>query len=272
MMNLFRQNNWPKAGWRPPRGRHFFVTTAIIFVLLIIDGLSGGKIRSVARLAGSEVWKLGSAMTQSITGSRFISSRRALIEENLALAQQIAWLQERAAAYRVLQDENKALRDVLHVAGIERNPNRESGITAPIVSSFRSSPYGTFQVGAGREDSVSSGNLVLSSENFVIGRVEDVDSHTALVRLIFAPNVSSDALLRGAGVTVEGRGGGNASTKVPRQIDVAVGDAVISPVLYGRAIGIVGKVSEDSGSAYKQVNIYLPVNLSSLQFVYIVEN
>ena len=271
-MNLYQRNNGRRIGWGPPRGRRLFVATIIVLVLFIMDALSGGKIRSVARQVGSEVWKLGSTVAESFVGSGFIGSRRALTKENSALTQQIAQMQERVAACRVLEDENKALRDVLRVAGVERGPARESGITAPIVSSFRSSPYGTFQVGAGSADSVSPGNIVLSAENFVIGRVEEVDLHTALVREIFAPNVSSDALLRGVGVTVEGRGGGNARTSVPRQTDVAVGDTIISPVLRARAIGIIGKVSEDSGSAYKRINIYLPVNLLSLQFVYIVKN
>src|SRR3990167_9217681 len=155
-MNLYRRNNSPKAGWRPPRGhRRLFVATALIFVLVIIDALSGGKIRSLARAGGSEIWKFGSSIAESVAGSGFFSSRRALTAENLALTQQIASLQERAAAHKVLQDENRALRDVLRVAGVEKGPNRASGITAPIVSSFRSSPYGTFQVGAGRADSVS---------------------------------------------------------------------------------------------------------------------
>lgn len=236
-----------------------------------MDALSGGKIRSLARAAGSQIWKFGSSISESIAESGFISSRRALIEENSALTQQIAQMQERSAAYLVLQDENQALREILRVADITQSTKKEIGITAPIVSSFRSSPYGTFQVGAGRADSVSPGDIVLSSENFAIGRIEETDLHTALVREIFAPSVSSDALLRGVGVAVEGQGGGNARTSVPRQTAVAVGDAVVSPIFRARAIGIVGKISEDSGSAYKRVDIYLPVNLSALQFVYIVK-
>ncbi len=227
--------------------------------------------RSLVRQAGSLAWRLGVSIQKSVYGSGFFATRRGLIAENAALKEQVAQFQERSAAYRVLKDENTSLREMLNVAEIVRGQNRESGITAPIISSFRASPYGTFQIGAGRADSVSPGNLVLSAENFVIGTVEAVDEHASLVREIFTPNISSDAVLHGVGVAVQGQGGGNARTDVPRQSEVAVGDPVVSPTLGSRAIGIVGNVSEDSGSAYKRVHIYLPVNLSVLQFVYIVK-
>lgn len=209
---------------------------------------------------------------RSISGSGFFSTRRALLAENAALTEQVAQFQERSAAYRVLKDENNALRELLNVAEVAQGKNKESGITAPVVSSFRASPYGTFHVGAGSADSVAEGSLVLSAENFVIGRIESAGAHASLVRELFAPNVSVDAVLRGIGVAVQGQGGGNARADVPRQAEVAVGDPVISAAFGGRAIGVVGNVSEDAGNAYKRVHIYLPVNLPVLQFVYIVKN
>lgn len=227
--------------------------------------------RALARASGASVWGWGASIEKLIYESGFLSTRRGLARENSALAGQIAQLEERAAAYEVLKEENEALRHMLRVAETARGEKKESGITAPIISSFRASPYGTFQVGAGFADSVSPGDIVLSAENFVIGRIESADSHSSLVRAVFAPGVSSDATLRGVGIAVEGHGGGNARTKMPRQSDVAVGDPVVSAILGARAIGVVGNISEDSGSAYKSVDIYLPVNLSAIQFVYIVK-
>ncbi|MCR4280916.1 MAG: hypothetical protein NUV88_01120 [Candidatus Kaiserbacteria bacterium] len=238
--------------------------------MFIADAISGGKIRVLVRGIGSYVWGLGVSVQESIYGSGFLSARRGLLAENSALAGQIARLEERAAAYQVLKDENRALRQMLNVAGNLQGNNKKSGITAPIISSLRASPYGTFQVGAGSADSVSAGDLVLSAENFVIGRIAEADLHASLVREIFASGISTDAVIHGVAVAVEGQGGGNARTTMPRQSEVIIGDSVISPALGARAIGVVGNMSESSGSAYKSVNVYLPVNLSALQFVYIV--
>ena len=254
-MNLYRQNKGLKR---------LYLTTALVIVLYIIDVLSGGTVRTMVRNAGSVIWQLGTGLEKVVGRSGFISSRRALEAENASLSGQLASLQEKSAAYQVLQDENKVLRGMLHIA------SSRSGVTAPVISSFRSSPYGTFLIGAGSSDSVVSGDVVLSAENFVIGRVEETSAHSALVRELFASGVSTDALLGKAGVTVEGHGGGNARATMDRDAIVAVGDPVISPIFGGRVIGVVGAVQEDASRAGKVVYIRLPVNLSVLQFVYLV--
>src|SRR3989344_361980 len=270
-MNLFRLNNSHNSRWTPHSGRRIFIATLIVCALVLVDALSGGRVRSLVRAVGSNTWGWGISIKNSVYESGFFSTRRWLLAKNAALTEQVAQFQERSAAYRVLKDENNALRKMLRVAEITQGQSKESGITAPIVSSFRASPYGTFQIGAGSADSVAPGDFVLSTENFVIGRIEEVSKNTSLVKEVFAPNASSDAVLRGIGVAILGQGGGNARTDVPRQAEVAVGDPVISPALGSRAIGIVGNVSENSGNAYKRVQIYLPVNLTVLQFVYIVK-
>ena len=86
------------------------------------------------------------------------------MEENAALREQISRLEERSAAYQVLVEENKSLREMTRAASLG------VGVTAPVISSFRASPYGTFLIGAGSADGISPGDIVLSSENFVIGR------------------------------------------------------------------------------------------------------
>jgi cell shape-determining protein MreC len=271
-MNLSRPNSpLHGRGLSHAGRRRIIAATVAVLLLFLVDSLTGGKIRSVVRMGGSILWGWGVSTQAVLSNSGFFATKRGLINENAVLTEQIAQLQEQAAAYRVIKQENAALSKLLHVASMSGSQNKTSGITAPIVSSFRASPYGTFQVGAGSADAVSAGDLVLSYENFVIARIEQSDEHISLAKEIFAPNVSSDAVLRGVGVVVVGQGGGNAKADVPRQTNVVVGDPVVSSVLGSRAIGIVGKVSEDSGSAFKRVHIYLPVNLFALQFVYIVK-
>ncbi|OGG71160.1 hypothetical protein A3F27_02460 [Candidatus Kaiserbacteria bacterium RIFCSPHIGHO2_12_FULL_53_13] len=245
--------------------KRLIAASALVIVLFVFDIFSGGQVRAQARDSVSSVWKLGVSAGKAVRGSGFFSSRAALEKENAALKDQLARSQVRAAAYQALKDENAALRGMLRIS------ENELGITAPVVSSFRASPYGTFLVGAGSSDAVTPGSLVLTEENFVIGRVADVSPHSALVNELFAPNVSTDALIRGAGVSVDGQGGGNARANVPREVQVEIGDPVTSPVLKGRTIGVVGAVEEDPASAYKRVYIRLPVNLAALQFVYLLK-
>ena len=259
-MNSYRQNNEGR--------RRLFLATIFVFVIFGIDALFGGKVRSLVRAGGMYVYRAGAGTLVRIADSGFFSARRTLSEDNRSLRERVAELEVRAAAVQVLKDENGSLRAIVHLAEAEK------GITAPVVSSVRSSPYGTFSIGAGTEDGVVEGSLVMTGDSsgggFVVGRVSDVGKHTALVLELFAPNTSIPVVIRGASTSAEGRGGGNARAEIPRGLPVAVGDPVTSRLFGGRAVGIVGSVLSVPSSATSEVYIGLPVNLAALQFVFII--
>ncbi|KKW19495.1 MAG: hypothetical protein UY63_C0012G0004 [Parcubacteria group bacterium GW2011_GWA2_51_10] len=263
------------AGAGSPRGssggrRRLLAASLIAVMLLAINFLTGGRIHEIARAAGGSLWSAGNGIGKTIESSGLLRSRRALEAENTALKNQLASSEERAAAYQVLLAENATLREMLNV--VEKERTRVSdGLTAPVVSSLRASPYGTFQIGAGSRDSVSAGDLVLSSENFVIGTVADAGARNSLVSQIFSAGMSSESLIGDVAATVEGQGGGNARASVPRGSLIRAGDPVIAPSFGGRAIGIVGDIKNDPEEAYSRVYIRLPVNLHELQFVYVVK-
>lgn len=245
------------------RQRLFFATILVLFIFLL-DVMSGGKVRGEVRSVAAYMWNGSSRLRESVADSGYFSSHRALAEDNATLREQVAAYQEDAAAYQVAAQENDQLRAMLHLA------QTSQGITAPVVSSFRTSPYGTFLIGAGQADDVVSGSLVLSDTGFVIGRVSDVSAHTALVTGIFTAGTSIDALIRSAAVSVSGQGGGNARALVPLGVTIVAGDPVVAPSLRGRAIGIVGRVESTPTSPDQTVYISFPINLSELRFVYVV--
>ena len=256
------------ASYRPFRSgsnkSRLWAATALVVFLFIIDVLSGGKLRAEMRVGGAIVSRWGNVAEQAIFGSGFFSSRAALSAESRALSEQLAQYEERAAAYAVLQNENARLHEIVHLA--ENQP----GITAPIISSVRSSPYGTFLIGAGESEGITRGSEVLTSSGFVVGRVSDTGAHTAIVSEILAPGASIEAQVASSAIIVEGKGGGNGATHVPRGVRVSAGDPVTSPALGGRPVGIVGEVASTSASASQDVYIRVPVNLSGLQFVYVI--
>ena len=261
MMNSYRHNSGNGR-------RRLFFAALLVLVIFLIDGASGGNIRAALRVAASSVWGAGERMGNAVLESGLLSTRRALERENQALRNELARLQMRAADYEIMKEENESLRAFVHLA---ENAN---GLTAPVVSSFRASPYGTFLIGAGTEDGVQEGNLVLVGDpqlgGFVVGRVEDADGGQSLVKGIFAPGERTEATIQGIGVTVEGRGGGQARADAPRDAEIQPGDPVISANFGVRAIGIVGRVEEGTGNASQRIYIHLPIPLTSLEFVYVL--
>jgi len=237
--------------------------TAVVILVILLDILSGGKVRAEIRAGAATLSRWSSALGSHVWGSGIFTSRAALESQNAVLAAQLSDLSESAGMAATLQQQNDQLRALVHLAAAS------PGLTAPVVSSLSASPYGTFLIGVGGGESVSPGDLVLTEGGFVIGRVSHVGAGTALVAEIFAPGASQDAVIDGTSVTLSGSGGGNAQTEVPRGLVLAVGDPVVVPEFGQRPVGIVGAVASTSASASQQVYVRLPSNLSALQFVYV---
>ena len=258
MMNSYRRNN--------SAGRRLLYATILVIFIFLVDVVSGGKIHQALRSTAASISRSVSGIGSSIAGSGFFTSRASLEAENRSLREELAQYQERAAGFAVLEAQVAQLQSAAKLAA--QNP----GLTAPVVSSVISSPYGTFLIGAGSADGVAKGSLVLTGGGFVVGTVSDAGAHTSTVTEIFAPNTSVAAVIDGASTVVSGSGGGNAHALLPRGVGVAVGDAVLSPQFGQRAVGIVGSVASSSASASQDVYIRIPEGLASLQYVYVVSH
>lgn len=247
-----------------PQGRSkLFFATILILCVFALDAILGGPFRDFVRSVAGSVWGGVSNARSSVAGSGFFARNSKLASENEALKRELAAVRERAAAYGALKEENEALRSMV------RYTQTATGVTAPVVSSFHASPYGTFTVSAGADDAIAKGDLALSQAGYVIGRVADVGETNTLIHTLFQAGSSIDVVINNAAVTATGEGGGNARVDVPRGIDVRVGDTVTAPTLGGHPVGIVGKVEAVTTSAEQKVYIVLPVNLSLLRMVYI---
>lgn len=236
-------------------GRVLAGATVLVIILIAADFFSHGALRSKVRsLEAFIAPKIGAVHAGTIVpGST----------KNLGDA---ASYKLRAAGYDALEAENAHLRALVHLAA------KEPGTTAPIVSSLQSSPYGTFTIGAGEAEGVAKNDIVLTDGGFVLGTVVDVGSHTALVRAVFAPDASTDVVVGSIAAVASGQGGGNAEADVPRESAIATGTPVTAPAYGGKPVGIVGRVESDPAQAQATVYIAFPVNISLLQYVYVIHH
>jgi cell shape-determining protein MreC len=249
---------------RDSRRRRLLVATAVVLVIFAIDLVSGGSLRSIVRVSFSGIWNATAHVREAVLGSGYFSSHRALASENARLRNEIAQLQEDTAALTLVRAQNTQLSSMTHLA------SDQPGLTAPVVSSMSASPYGTFLVGAGSRDGVVPDSLVLTADGFVLGRVSEVHAGQSLVTSVLESGTQTESLIGGIAVTVEGRGGGNGRAALPRSAVVATGTPVIAPSLSARPIGIVGHIDSNPTSAESTAYVVFPVNLSTLQYVFIV--
>lgn len=241
-----------------------FVTIFLVALFVFgIDRISGGAVRNYARQGGGAMWAAVSATTGFFTESGILNSKRSLLEENAQLREAIAARDEQALRFAALQDENDALRAMLGLAN-------DDGVTVPVLSSFNSSPYGTFRIGGGAAAGITEGSIVLTEGGFALGAVTFVSARTATVESFFTADKEIEMHVRGVAFASEGRGGGNARGEIPRDASVAENDVVTVPAFGGRPVGIVGHIESASSSAYTTLYIRTPVNLDTLRYVHVL--
>ena len=258
-MNSYRRNNRTTAG-----GTAFLAVLFCAAALFGIDTMTGGTLRSIAHSGGSVVWTAASSGARIINVRAFVTTKFALVEENALLQQQILERDEVTVRVAAIEAENELLRDMVRLA------ETDTGISARVISTFRSSPYGTFVIDAGQADGVKVESVVLTPSGYVLGKVTSVDAHSANVQSLFSPGMETDFIVNNVAFTAMGRGGGNTKADVPRDAPIATGDVVIAPTYGGRAAGVVGSIESASSSATKTLFIRIPTNLATLRFVYVI--
>lgn len=243
---------------------------AFIVILLVagfvfgIDRISGGVVRSYAQEGGNVVWTAAAGAVSVMTESGLLSTHRTLQEENMRLREAVLLRDEQSARYEALRDENISLREMARLA------ESDAGVTVPVLSSFSSSPYGTFRIGGGVAEGLQEGNVVLTPGGFVLGSITSVSQRSATVEAFFAPGKELEMRVAGVPFVAKGRGGGNARGEVPRDAKLSVGNVVTIPAFGDRPTGVIGKIESASSSAYASLFIRLPRNLDSLTHVYVL--
>jgi cell shape-determining protein MreC len=258
MMNSYRRHNLHTGG-RTSTSRFLLWFTIVVVVLAFADVLLHGALRAPVRSALAPLSNVAARVGHAIGNVEFFSTRSALLGEIESLKQENERMKERDLLFSVVLDENKSLRALASLG--------DGGIIAPVYSSLRASPYGTFLIGAGKERGVRKGDIAVSETGFVLGIVTDVSAASATVTLLFAPGGSVDAVSGETNFALSGRGLGNAKAQVPREAPLSVRDAVFAPTLGESPIGVIGRIESASSSAYADVFVYVPTNLNTLRFI-----
>jgi cell shape-determining protein MreC len=175
------------------------------------------------------------------------------------LAQAQALLVDRDALYK----ENIELK-----ARLGRNETASPRVLAAVLMRPPGVPYDTLLIDAGTQHGIALGDLVSAGGQAIIGRVIEAYQSTARVELFSAPGQSYQALLRGTTpVAVEGQGGGSMRAQVPAGTQVAVGDEVEFPGMWGGLSALVSAVDARAGESFIVLFMHLPANPAELRFV-----
>ena len=199
----------------------------------------------------------------------WVMSKDDLVVENERLTRELANAKEELATHAELVKQNAEL-----LATFGRKSESEDLLYARVLSAPPASGYDSLVVDVGTDAGVRVGDVVLSGPHSLLGVVANVYGRQAKIDLYSTYGMQFEALIgkNETPITVTGRGGGNWSATLPKDVDVGLGDTVIVPSRGFRILGTVGSLEKAKESALDEVLIAAPANIYSLPAVYVVRN
>ena len=134
-------------------------------------------------------------------------------------------------------------------------------------------PFDLLLVNEGSQGGVSVGDLALSSDRSLSGKVMEVSNKTAIVKVnSFTDNLLSGFVARtGESIELRGAGGGNLVAKTPIDFDMVVGDSVLVSFGADYVVAIVGAIEDDVSGGAKNALLSLPFNLNKIETLFILK-
>lgn len=254
------------------RGRQIKTSLIMVIILIIafiiilsIDTLP--NLSSSLNFIGRPFWNF-SENTGSTIRSMFsvVESKASLIGENDKLRQENASLKIANQATLSLQAENLELRSLLN------RTDQKGSLLAKILAGPNITTYDTFIVDAGNNLGVEIGDLV-SAGNAIVGKVIEVNKTSSKIKLLSSPDEKLEVKIgkSGAIVVAYGKGGSNMETKLPKGINIAVGDPVTIPSISDKLFATVEAVESKPIDSFQTILMRVPINVNQVSFVEIIK-
>ena len=244
--------------------RFFALAVAALFLFALAEW-QPSILRAPLAVLAAPLWRTGNALgeyTARIT--EYLRFKQVLVKEVEGLRLEATGRDALLAEYALLLEENRELKRFLG-----RSASEKRILAAALVFPPRS-PYDVLVLDAGTAHGVSVGDDVLFGET-VLGRVLAVTRATATAQLFSTAGVKTPVVIwrKDAAVPAEavGEGGGTFRITIPKEVGVAVGDAVVMPALNPKQFAAVVAVETSATDSFATAYLRSPVNISSLRLL-----
>lgn len=223
-----------------------------------LEDLVFGVLRPVASIESGTVASSGTIL-------ELLRSKRALVDENARLKQEMRDLNAKGVAMTLLEAENESLR-----AFAGRNPEK-GRLRAGILLRPPETPYDSLVIDAGQESGIRKGDKVYAYGALALGTVEEVGPRRARVTLYSSPGVSTSADILQATTSVSvsliGQGGGNFIVQLPRGAIAATNSPIALPGITSSLVALVGALRSKAADSFETALAKSPVNIRELRTV-----
>ena len=241
----------------PKKMRRFFGVALTAVIILIVILLIGGYTTRALSFVQRPLTALGTWANDLSGGLR---SRSALLSENEDLKNKLLVYSLSQNELETLRNENTSLKIQL---GYVMESELEQ-VTAHVTARQVSPDAATISIDRGSDDGLAVGNPVIVEEGVMIGKISQVTSKSATVRLLSDRNSKTAATIlnqdRTLGI-VEGSSGALLNFDfIPQSTELNINDVVVTSGLeeatpYGFVIGIVNSISSNETDPFKQAVI-----------------
>lgn len=240
----------------------------IVCVVLLLSITSVSE--SIGSLVHTWVRPLWGDDKESLTFPKsdvIFMSKEELIKEHDLLKQDLYLMSLMVMDRTVLSQENAALQKMLG------RTNRVTSVAATVLIGSEASPYLTTILDIGEKDGIKVGDRV-SVANIGVGYISAVYAGTAKMILYSDSGNSVDVLLGDEYIptVAHGRGGGNYIIELPRDLEVSIGDQVVSRYGEVRVIGIVEHIDTQPNDPFKRILFRSPVDMHRIRWVEVEKN
>lgn len=191
----------------------------------------------------------------------FVSNKSDLIAENELLKSELAVSNEKLLKVRILEEE-------LSILTQSRTTKKEERMVA-VLSRPPTSPYDTIVVASGTENGTALGDRVLSQGGSVIGEVTEVFRNFSRATLFSSParEVVVEIGTSRIQARARGVGGGAFEALLPREIELAKGEAVVMAGAPSYLLGVIESIENREADYLQLVRFRSPVNVYELHYV-----
>jgi len=263
-MNYLLQNRQKKSLRR----------TVLIIVLLILffillsmasPNLLPGKLNTL----GKPFWKFRSFVVSRVSVKiESLQSKESLVRKNKNLQRELRETRIKLLEKNLLLQENQELKEILG-----RTLEREV-LLARVLSKPPQSLYDSIIIDIGKNQSLKKGQRVYLSDFVLIGKIEEVYGNTSKVKLLSAPGEEYEIEIGTENIPAiaRGLGGGNFEIRLPRGVDVEIGDEVVVPSLNTSLLGIVEEIDSKAQDPFQKILFKNPFNLSQIKWIQVIIN
>ena len=240
------------------RNVYLWTTVIIVIAFAVFNYFYPHFIPALVNTIVSPFWRIEYAMN---SGS--LSEREKLLNENALLKQEIEKNSSNLAVISYIENENEEFRKILEIS-----TSTEYLIT-PIIKKPPFVAYDELIIDAGASDGISTSSIVYTVGEVPIGRVIDVFKNTSKVLLFSSPMEKHEVQIgkNYVGAIATGRGGGQYEIELPRGLNIAVDDFVVSLDIGNKPLGKVAHIDSDPSLTFEKIIFSAPVNIYQLKWV-----